>query len=242
MVRRGCGTRHRNALYVCVGTSPFGKPLEYFMVDPPKPWKGPKTVRAPMLIQDRNGINHILLGIGKEFYPYPSDFLEEARLYGVSKRFPRNFDFSVLTPGKSKLVLMHPRAIPLFDYKTKHFCPRVKNKYRDGSRITASMAKGYSPEKPHQCLGATYSLSLLDNVEEKHEVSIENGIGKVRTPSCTYDHPIPESPKSLDGKKWQLGIILVFPSFHFEWVGEKAPPKIKRKIEKVGFSLEVKDE
>ena len=53
----------------------------------------------------KNGITHLVLGVGKTYYPFPSDFLEEARRMGVSKKVPRNFPFDELTPGKSRMLL-----------------------------------------------------------------------------------------------------------------------------------------
>jgi len=123
LVERGCGLRAENALYAVCGTSPYGKPIEHFLVDPPTEWRGGR-LRAPMLVADKRGVNHILLGVGARYYPFVPDFVEEVRRLGASKRIPDDFDLTKLTPGRSKMVLIHPRAIPQFKFNVKTVCPK----------------------------------------------------------------------------------------------------------------------
>jgi len=95
---RGCGTKDPHSTYVEFKPSIFGLPLAYFMVDPPKPWKGGQ-LRSPEKFT-KNGITHLVLGVGKKFYPFVPDFATEAKRMGISKKVPRNFPFDELTPGK----------------------------------------------------------------------------------------------------------------------------------------------
>ena len=222
MVVRGCGSRVEGGVYVCADTSPFGKPIYAFLVDPVIEWRGPKVLRSPMIIEDRNGVNHLVLGVGVKFYPYIPDYVEEARVYGVSKRVPRNFDFSVLTPNRSRLLLVHRRAIPTFRYEVERpWCPK-------------------SIVDKHRCVGDLWALSSLDFVTEKHELLGETGDGfvKVKTPSVEYT-----VSKAYANSKptYKAGIFLMIPKFHFEYVNKKgkAPKELKKKIEKAGFRLEV---
>jgi len=250
IVQRGCGFRRQNGLYVCVDSSPLGYPIEYFIQDPAIPWKGAKVLRAPMLIEDRHGINHLALGIGAKYYPYPADFLEECRVLGVSKQIPRNFPFGKLTYGKSKLILIHPRAIPLFEYKTRHFClAKRKERAKPGqpsrlvSRDEIEHELVESRGLKHECLGATYSLGLLDSVKKVHEVEpMTEGWAKVRTPSCRYEHPLPYEPEELG--KWKHGVIAIFPRFKFTFVNKrgKYPKELRKKIEDLGFEFGVEPE
>lgn len=115
-VVRGCGTRTKGALYVTVGMSPLGQPLEYFITDPPVPvsqeWLATfgVTPRGQHLVQlQEDGPTHIVDWIGATHYPLPADFLEEARRHGVSRRMSTSLDYSVLTED-SRLVLIHPRG------------------------------------------------------------------------------------------------------------------------------------
>jgi len=110
-VTRGCGKRQEGGLYACVGTdsSGAGMPLEYFIVDPPVPWQqGP--FRGSQLHERPDGIIDLVMWVGQEHYPYPSDFAEEGRRHGFSKRLSPKQDYSALTPNQSRLVLVHPRV------------------------------------------------------------------------------------------------------------------------------------
>lgn len=226
MTDRGCGSRVENALYCCVETSPFGKPIEDFLVDPVLAWHGAKTLRAPMLIQDSNQVNHVVLGIGKEYYPFTSDFVEETRNMGVSKRIPLNFDPSLLTPDKSKLLLVHARAIPHFQYRLDCVeCPKDLS-------------------EAHECIKGLWQLSTLLDVAEKHHVEADHSVlmMKVTTPSATYYAGKPMQPKTFIDE-YSSGIILSFPRFHFEYVSYKklVPKSVQERIEKANFPLEVVD-
>lgn len=144
---RLCGSRTEDSLYACIETSPLGLPVEAFLVDPSLPWKGPQ-LRAPMIIADSKGVKHVFLGIGKQYYPTVPSFVDEAGIKGVSKRLPRDFDPEGLTPGQSKLILIHPKAIPRFPYNVEYTCP-----------------KGKSEE--HQCIGALWPLSKDEKYADK---------------------------------------------------------------------------
>jgi hypothetical protein len=87
-------------------------PIEYFIVDPPAPIDvdqlGLTSVGVRLI--EINGVHHIFDIVGQEYYPYPSDYVEETRRLGASRRLPANLDFSRLGPG-SRLVLIHARAV-----------------------------------------------------------------------------------------------------------------------------------
>jgi len=233
MVKRGCGSRQENGLYVCVQSSAEGMPVEYFLVDPVLEWKGARTLRAPMLVEDRGGVNHLVMGIGKTFYPTVPDFVEEIRVLGVSKRLPSNFDFSGLVPFESRLLLMHPRAIPQFEYEVKRFwCPKGIRRRIDGQEGEA---------ESHLCIGDLWGLSGLENFSDKHEIVEENEHITVKTPSVSYH----VAKASAEGRpKYSSGIILMFPQFHFEYVNHQgeAPKEVREKVAKAGFILDIKEE
>lgn len=235
MSERGCGKRQENGLYACVGFSAEGLPIEAFLVDPVIPWKG-SQLRAPMLIEDAKGIFHFALGVGKQYYPFVPDFVEEARHMGVSKRIPLGFDVSKLTPDKSKMLLIHPRAIPKFAY---HLSPR--------SSVVCPIEK----IKAHQCIHDLWSLSALKSFDDKHITRVKTiidaveGIIKVtiQTPSSIYTVIEPEAPRIFIDE-YSSGIILSFPTFHFEWVNRegKVPKDLRDRMEKAQFKLDVTPE
>lgn len=241
--RRGCGDRSQNSLYLCVPMSLHGMPLEYFMVDPVIPIDQ-KLLRSPMMIRDGNDIVHIALGIGKTSYPFVPDFCEEVRRMGVSKRVPNHFDPSALTPFKSKFILIHPRGIPHFKYKLlkKPVCPKAESFKKKAltEEVTINIQK-----KEHQCIKDLWSLSSLQKVKEKHELSELADSPEellVTTPSAKYR--VMKTARAKQPYKYSTGIILAFPSYHFEYVnkGLKVPQKLKQRILKCGFKLEVHEE
>ncbi len=105
---RGCGKRKPGGVYICTKLSPHGVPLEEFIIDPPEAYEGEKF-RVPIIFE-RSGINHLLFWVGKEFYPFPSDFIEEVRRFGASKRVPVGFPIQKLSAG-SLMFFVHPLAI-----------------------------------------------------------------------------------------------------------------------------------
>ena len=105
---RGCGKRKHGGVYICTKLSPHGAPLEGFIIDPPEVYEGEKF-RVPIIFE-KNGLNHLLFWVGKEFYPFPSDFIEEVRRFGASKRVPVEFPIQKLSVG-SLMFFVHSLAI-----------------------------------------------------------------------------------------------------------------------------------
>lgn len=107
---RGCGQRKKGGVYLTVPESPFGSPLENFLIDPPIVVSLAELgigTRGVHLIE-RNGVTHVFDVVGRKHYPNVADFIEEARLLGISRRAELP-DYSRLTP-QSRLVLIHERA------------------------------------------------------------------------------------------------------------------------------------
>jgi hypothetical protein len=130
-VIRGCGTRVLGAVYAEIPLSKHGKPLEHFLVCPPQVVNasdlGISNIGVKLI--EANGTWHIFDIIGKEHYPNVADFVEEARLFGISRRLPKNLDFKKLTLG-SRLILLHDHAhIDNFLMYQKHEtpCPKLRN-------------------------------------------------------------------------------------------------------------------
>jgi hypothetical protein len=81
-VERGCGEREQGGVYAECGLSPYGSPLEHFLIDPPQPLpEGLDIINKPQLWEDpATGITHLLIWIGGEHYEWCSDYIEETRL------------------------------------------------------------------------------------------------------------------------------------------------------------------
>ena len=238
-LRRGCGYRTAGGLYACVPMSADGMPVEWFLTDPVKPWSG-GTIRSPMLIKDpRTGVYHFVLGVGASYYPFASDFIEEVRLHGLSKRVPSNLDLSLLTPNKSGMVIVHPRAYPRFPYSVNVECPKkvwTPDLHKDGSL----------------CIGDLWDLSSLHHVEDVHalEYANEETAFEVMTPSTSYKvgRVWGENEGGLMKEAhlddYLSGSIMFFPKFHFEYVNPdgKAPKELAEPIVAKGWLFKVVDE
>ncbi len=107
-MNRGCGTRKPGGLYSCTKLGPHRLPIEYFIIDPPIPYRG-ERFRAPQMIE-KNGVPHLLLWVGETYYESPADFIEEIRAFGASKRIPVKFPIEKLTEA-SMMFFVHPEAI-----------------------------------------------------------------------------------------------------------------------------------
>ena len=107
---RGCGQRKKGGVYLTVPESPFGSPLENFLIDPPILVSLAELgigARGVHLIE-RNNVTHVFDVVGRKHYPNVADFIEEARLLGISRRAELP-DYARLT-AQSRLVLIHERA------------------------------------------------------------------------------------------------------------------------------------
>jgi hypothetical protein len=123
-IRRGCGTRKKGGIYFETGLSPYGHPLEYFIIDPPIPVDGWNLSPLGVQLIERDGVTHIIDWVGSEHYPNVADFLEEVRRFGLSRRLSRNLDFSRIT-SQTRILLVHARAwVENFHEYKNWVCPK----------------------------------------------------------------------------------------------------------------------
>lgn len=111
--RRMCGSsRTQGGIYLECGVSAGGSPVECFLLDPPQiidPATYGVTALGVQLVTDGRGVTHVIDWVGTEHYPYVTDFIEEVRRMGVSRKVALNVDFSKLT-RESRLILLHAKA------------------------------------------------------------------------------------------------------------------------------------
>jgi hypothetical protein len=108
-VTRGCGTRQEGGLYLECGTRPGrGRPLEFFLADPPVPMTCDSKVGVELI--ERGGVVHVLDWVGEQHYPAITDFLEEGRVLGFSRRISNTLDLSRLT-AESRILVVHARGL-----------------------------------------------------------------------------------------------------------------------------------
>ncbi len=208
-MKRACGDKRvENGLYMCVNVSSYGKPIEYFLLDPTKSCDL-KPFRTPIIVEGKEH-NDIAIYVGKKFYPFVPDFVEESRVMGISRRIPKNFPFERLTPYKSRIFFVHERAIPLFDYHVERACPRKKK---------------HTKKVGDTCVFDLWHLSALEKIKDKHEVSIlDQDHVVVKTPSVKYSVDIPQKPElNLEQKKtykYHIGFFAAFWVGHLEYVNK----------------------
>lgn len=112
-VVRGCGTREKGGIYLEVKVARFsGRPIEEFLGCPPTrvdPAAMGIALRGITVRREPDGSSHAYDWVGDSNYENVTDFIEEARRHGVSRRVQSGLDFSLLTP-ETRHVLIHPRA------------------------------------------------------------------------------------------------------------------------------------
>lgn len=109
---RECGPgRQQGHIYAECGFGAGGATIEHFLIDHPVAVNpahlGLSTQGVTLL--ERQGTWHIVDLVGASHYPYPADFIEEARAIGISRKIPRTADFAKLGPG-STLILIHAKG------------------------------------------------------------------------------------------------------------------------------------
>jgi len=107
---RGCGTRVTGGCYAETTLSAEGTDLDFFFMDPPMPVVSSDIGKVGVNLVERQGVWHILDWVGTKYYENVPDYIEELRRFGLSRRIPKNLDFSKLT-NESRIILIHEKAI-----------------------------------------------------------------------------------------------------------------------------------
>lgn len=206
MPKRGCGSsRVAGGIYAFCGMSPVGKPLEHFIIDPPIPVTdeegNPLQVKSRgVTLFEYNGVWHILDKVGSKFYPNVLDYLEEVRLYGLSRRLPGNLDFSKLTRD-SRIFMVHERGLVknLADYE-RWCCPKQKLEHRP-------------EDHPEACAGVWWEDIEFDPKRVTPIDSEKNKKGRnvmVKLASGVHYHARLR-PARIEKPEYQMAIIARFP-------------------------------
>lgn len=110
---RGCGAKRQpGGMYLEVSLSEHGKPLAFFLCDPAIVLTREQVNAIPrvgMQLVNDGTHTHVLDWVGETHYPYVTDFLEEGRRMGFSRRLNQLVDVSALGPG-SLIYFVHSRA------------------------------------------------------------------------------------------------------------------------------------
>lgn len=242
---RGCGSRSEGAPYACCGLSKDGLPIESFIVDPAIPWPG-KFQRGVKILprnpKEPAGINDLIIFVGQKFYPAAWDFIAESKLYGASRRLPANLPFEKLTPGESRMIFVHSRAIPDFDYEANrdlpyYGCQHFWDEYKQRD-ITAwqTAVPGWHLKPKTPCTFALRDLAYL--IHAAPSAGPNNPLEfKINVASTQYTGLTPVYPLFAP-QKWQVGIFLALPLTHIEFC-RQADPKAQKNAIEAGFSTEI---
>ena len=230
---RGCGRRVPGGTYLVCSTSPFGLPVEYFVVDPPVS-VDIEPFRSPILHQE-NGTCHVIIWIGEKFYPSAVDFIEEARMQGVSRKVPSGFPFEKLTEN-SKMILIHPRAT------SENFIDLVK-----GKKLPLHKCKHYNkstrkpqPIPPHEnykafCFWHLYYTLAKDKTQPQRRI----GSTQYRVPFCK------EIAEVIDRINYKPAVFATFPIHKIEHIRDRdgrVNPEFIKKAQKIKIPVEIVDE
>lgn len=109
-VKRGCGFRMQGGVYFECGLSPYGVPVEHYIMDLPHRFEVDSKVGCQLWEDPRTGFFHVVDYVGKKYYPEAADFIEEGRAFGFSRRVSDKFPFEYLSK-ESRLLLIHERGI-----------------------------------------------------------------------------------------------------------------------------------
>jgi hypothetical protein len=229
---RGCGDREPGGVYAESGLSPFGRPIEHFLFDPPLPVPdGLDLVNKPTLWQrvdpasgepmldpeTGNPIYDLLIHIGAEHYPEAADYIEETRRLGASRRLNPNLDLSRLS-RLSRMLLAHPRAI-IASWRELTPPERCKKKlayhdqafyttlYRDLIEPGESLDATHDDERVGPCTFKLYEVLPKEEAIEVFEQEGEYPLCLRQIGSTIYEHRC----SGEEVTAWEEGFILGLP-------------------------------
>jgi hypothetical protein len=161
-VERGCGFRSPGGVYVECGVGEHGTPFETFLLDPPHPLPdGLDLANKAQLWDDaEHGVTHLLIWVGEAFYRYVSDFIEESKRYGVSRKLSPYLDVSRLSQ-QSRMLLAHPKA---FNARWHHM-----TQPDTCAKLVPGHAQGDGQDVAGPCLFKTYDLIPRDAALDPEE-------------------------------------------------------------------------
>lgn len=229
--KRGCGDREPGGVYAESGLSKHGLPLEAFMFDPPLPsppeldlvnksqlWQRvDPTTGEPVLDENLQPIFDLLIHVGAVHYPFATDYFEETRHLGASRRLNPNLDLSKLS-RYSRMLLAHPKAIipawrdllpparcgkhaPFHDQAYYHRLYAELVAAGEGIDVTGD------DERVGPCTFKLWEVIPREDACEVFEKDGDLPLCLRRIGSTTYDfHPTGETVE-----RWEEGFILALP-------------------------------
>lgn len=241
---RGCGTRNSGKLYVCSGVGPSGMEIENFVVDPIVPWPVDWHRGMELMGRSDSDIKDLVIFVGGEYYPSLWDFVEEAGRYGTSRKLTPSIDISKLTPGQSKMLFVHAKALPKFKVLA------VKGHGNEPYAFCKQPQLGNPKDYPKPVYHAntklcTFGHKSIATIFHQEDRMIKGRKGfQIKMPSFAYYAEEPENYDSLTEKTatdfWKPGVFLVLPITNFE-AKDFVKPEDQDRVNKAGFNLDILD-
>jgi hypothetical protein len=231
---RGCGERKDKALYLESTPSPEGMPIENFIYDAPIP-VNQEPFRAPILYRDeRTGLYHVLIWVGKKFYESPWDFIREAAVKGISRRIPKSFPIHKLSPG-SAMLFIHSDAI------VENWRELSEELKKQGiTSIPCPKGKGSHKELKENCIALLYyTLKGKDTGEEgEYGKWVDRKVGDL-----TYSLPNPYEEVDFN-PVFKTGIFLYAPITNIAYISKdgQVEESVKEVARECRLPIVVKEE
>jgi hypothetical protein len=229
---RGCGERESGGVYLECGVSPYGSSLEHFLFDPPLPLPdGVDLVNKPQLwartdpvsgepildLETNAPVYDVLIWVGAEHYPEATDYIEETRRLGASRRINPQLDLSKLT-CRSRMLLAHPRAIiaswqdlipPQRCKKCLPYHDQVfyAERYQDQLVVGEGIDATHDNERVGPCVFKLWEVLPKDEAIETFEREGHHPLCLRQIGSTIYEYTL--TGEQVSG--WQPGFLLGLP-------------------------------
>lgn len=239
-VKRGCGVRKAGACYGESGMGGEGFSIEHFLIDPPYRIDAKALGLASVGVKliERDGVWHVLDIVGQEHYNNVADFVEEARRAGVSRRFPKNLDFSKLTSA-SRMLLAHRKAwVDNFDEYVNYWIQLAPREYDQKPEQYNPCPKPLTEHSfdrhPEMCAGIWWQ-----DVEQV--VNVADRVAERRMPSFTYTAAV--RPPHIK-PQYQLAIFGSFPLHRLVVIEAKGKSHLEtaEKVSKADLPVDIERE
>lgn len=203
--KRGCGKRVQGGVYSSCGTSPFGKPVEAFLKCPPVLVDAKAVGIAPVGVKVIDG--NVWDWVGSKYYPNVTDFIEEVRRFGMSRRLPKTMDFSSLHEG-SMQILLHSSA--WISDPSPHFSQRIGGEVMGYDWPLCPIGKLHEDPK-EMCAGLWWEdieKKQIENKTKRIGPQYYDRIGTRVMPS--FEYTAAETPEN-NFSDYRLAIFASFP-------------------------------
>ena len=180
----------------------------------------------------------LLIHIGAEHYEYATDYIEETRKLGASRRLNANLDLALLT-RRSRMLLAHPKAIIVSwrDLTLPDWCFKRLPRHDLASYAQQGMdaAEAMTDEgRVGPCIFKLWDVLPRDEANVVFEQEGERPVCLRTCGSTIYEY----RPTGEEVKEWEPGFILGLPitgialiQYADGMVNEKAKAKVLAGIE-----------